>query len=36
MEKTLHDKGILEKTNKKKEEVGLLYSCQQAETLNKP
>jgi hypothetical protein len=36
MEETLPDKGILEKTNKRKEKLGLLYSRQQAETLNKP
>ncbi len=30
MEKTLPDKGILEKTNKKKEELGLLYNHQQS------
>ncbi len=30
MEETLPDKGILEKTNKKKEELGLLYNCQQS------
>jgi hypothetical protein len=36
MEETLPDKGILEKTNKKKEKLGLLYNCQQIETLYKP
>jgi hypothetical protein len=34
MEETLHDKGFIEKTNYKKEELGLLYNRQQAETLS--
>jgi hypothetical protein len=36
MEETLPDKGILEKSNKRREELDLLYNHQQAETLNKP
>jgi hypothetical protein len=36
MEETLPNKGILEKSNKRREELDLLYSHQQAETLNKP
>jgi hypothetical protein len=30
MEKTFLDKGILEKIDKIREELGLLYSCQQS------
>jgi hypothetical protein len=33
MEKNFPNKGILEKTNKKREKLGLLYNRQQAETL---
>jgi hypothetical protein len=36
MEEIFLDKGIQEKTNKGREELGLLYSYQQVETLNKP
>jgi hypothetical protein len=36
MEETLPDKGLLEKSNKRREELDLLYNHQQAETLNKP
>jgi hypothetical protein len=36
MEETLPDKGIFLKTNKRKEELRLLYSRQQVKTLNKP
>ncbi len=35
MEEIILDKEILEKLTKKKEELGLLYNRQQAETLNK-
>jgi hypothetical protein len=36
MEETLPDKGIFRKNKKRREKLGLLYNCQQAETLNKP
>jgi hypothetical protein len=36
MEETLIDKRIQKKIDKRREELGLLYNCQQVETLNKP
>jgi hypothetical protein len=36
MEEIFLDKGIFRKTNKRREELGLLYSRQQTKTLNKP
>jgi hypothetical protein len=36
MKETLLDKRILEKIDKRREKFGLLYNCQQVETLNKP